>query len=161
MKVILDTSPICFLVLIGEIEILPRLFAEVVAPKAVLQELRHPKAPELVREWALRPPSWLAVVEANTEITAKFDFLDPGESEAIALGIELRPSLVLLDDAVAREEALKQGLEISGLLGVLGEAGKKGLVDLGTSLLRLQETHFRVSPALIQKILAQAEASPR
>lgn len=43
MILILDTSPICFLVLIGEVEILPKLFPEIVAPQGVLQELRHPK----------------------------------------------------------------------------------------------------------------------
>ena len=49
MIAVSDTSPICYLILIGEISILPRLFSSVLVPQAVLNELHHDDAPELIR----------------------------------------------------------------------------------------------------------------
>ena len=43
--VIADTSPINYLLLIGHIDILPRLFERVIVPQIVRDELAHPKAP--------------------------------------------------------------------------------------------------------------------
>ena len=62
MVVVADTSPVNYLVLIGQIEILPRLYARIAIPSAVLGELRHPVAPEPVRDWSAHPPGWLEVV---------------------------------------------------------------------------------------------------
>ena len=39
--VVSDTSPINYLIRIGEIDLLPKLFGEVLIPPAVLQELQH------------------------------------------------------------------------------------------------------------------------
>ena len=49
--VVADTGPIHYLVLIGESEILFRLFAKILSPDAVRDELLHPEAPEVVRAW--------------------------------------------------------------------------------------------------------------
>ena len=43
MIVIADTSPLNYLVLIGEADILQRLYRRVVIPEAVLRELLHPE----------------------------------------------------------------------------------------------------------------------
>jgi predicted nucleic acid-binding protein len=42
MIVIADTSPLNYLVLIGEADILQRLYGRVVIPEGVLRELLHP-----------------------------------------------------------------------------------------------------------------------
>lgn len=44
-----DTEPLNYLVLIGRIDILPKLFEKVLVPQAVCNELRHPAAPPRVR----------------------------------------------------------------------------------------------------------------
>jgi hypothetical protein len=54
MIVVADTSPINYLVLIGQIEILPRLYTRITIPSAVLKELKHPVAPEPVRDWSAK-----------------------------------------------------------------------------------------------------------
>ena len=53
--VVADTSPIRYLVVIGEIEILPALFGPVIIPTVVRDELTHPRAPEAVRTWMPSP----------------------------------------------------------------------------------------------------------
>jgi predicted nucleic acid-binding protein len=53
--VIADTGPINYLILIGEIGLLPKLFKSVFLPNVVADELRHPHAPSAVRDWIADP----------------------------------------------------------------------------------------------------------
>jgi len=61
MIVVCDTSPLNYLILVGAEGVLPVLFETVIAPPAVIREMRHAKAPEQVRRWAAAPPAWLEV----------------------------------------------------------------------------------------------------
>jgi predicted nucleic acid-binding protein len=63
MIAVADTSPLCYLILIGEIDLLTKLFGRVPVPKTVIEELLHQDAPAIVREWASNPPSWLTPLE--------------------------------------------------------------------------------------------------
>ncbi|HEV2987453.1 MAG TPA: hypothetical protein VG759_03355 [Candidatus Angelobacter sp.] len=47
MIIVADTSPINYLVLIKEIEVLPRLYGKIIIPEAVREELLRPEAPRL------------------------------------------------------------------------------------------------------------------
>ena len=53
MIVVADTSPLNYLVLIDEVDLLPALFGEVLIPQAVFQELKHPKTPAKVQQWII------------------------------------------------------------------------------------------------------------
>ena len=53
MIAVTDTSPICYLILIGEIDILPKLYSQVLVAPAVVAELLHEDAPGAVRSWAM------------------------------------------------------------------------------------------------------------
>jgi predicted nucleic acid-binding protein len=50
--VVADTGPLHDLVLIGQIDLLPRLFAAVTVPMVVRDELLHPSTPQSMRDWA-------------------------------------------------------------------------------------------------------------
>ena len=150
MVVVADTSPINYLVLIGHIEILPRLYTRILIPPAVLAELNHPAAPEPVRYWASHRPGWLEVLTPKRRVDiAELDF---GESEAIALATEMQVEVLLIDDRAGREEAVRRGLKIAGTLSVLDEADQAGLVDFESAVLRLRQTSFRVSTAVLAAI---------
>ena len=56
-----DTSPINYLVLIGQINVLPTLYGRVLIPQSVYEELGALEAPETVREWRANLPSWIEV----------------------------------------------------------------------------------------------------
>ena len=56
MIAVADTSPLCYLVLIDEVDLLRQLFRQVVVPSAVITELLHEDAPEAVRGWAANLP---------------------------------------------------------------------------------------------------------
>ena len=97
MVVVADTSPVNYLVLIGHVEILPRLYTRILIPPAVLAELNHPVAPEPVRHWAAHPPGWLEVLTPKNRVNIAQ--LDPGESEAIALATEMHVEVLQIGRA--------------------------------------------------------------
>jgi predicted nucleic acid-binding protein len=154
--VVADTSPLNYLVLIGSVELLPRLYDLVVIPRTVFAELTHPGAPSAVRRWIATLPPW-ANVRSATHVDLG-GILDPGEAEAIALAQELRADAELLDEAEGREEALRLGLPVSGTIGVLEKAAERGLLDLGDAFRRLAGTSIRLSPELLQQALSRAAA---
>jgi predicted nucleic acid-binding protein len=61
--VIADTGPINYLVLIGNIDLLPGLFEKAILPSGVEAELADLDAPASVRNWIAYPPAWLDVQE--------------------------------------------------------------------------------------------------
>jgi predicted nucleic acid-binding protein len=64
--VIADTSPLNYLLLIGEIAILPRLYGQVLIPPEVLAELCDPSAPPEVLQWVRLQPIWLQTRQVRT-----------------------------------------------------------------------------------------------
>jgi predicted nucleic acid-binding protein len=59
--VVADTSPLNYLVQLGEADILAELFGYVVVPEAVRDELRSPHAPMAVRSWMESLPDWVRI----------------------------------------------------------------------------------------------------
>jgi predicted nucleic acid-binding protein len=79
--------------------------------------------------------------------------LDKGERAVIAMAIEMRASLILMDERAGVDEARRQGLQVTGTLGVLLLAARRRLVDLEEAFMRLKATNFRYSPALLATLL--------
>ena len=59
MIVVADTTPINYLILIQEIDLLPKLYGEVAIPHAVLHELLASRSPKPVRMWVENRPGWV------------------------------------------------------------------------------------------------------
>lgn len=153
MIVASNTSPLCYLILTGSIDLLPRLYREVHATQSVITELSHPDAHDAIRLWAARPPGWLKVHADPIETDQSLASLHLGERTAIRLAEQLKVNVVLLDDGAAREIAVERKLRVSGLLGVLKDASQAGLLDLPTAIDRLRKTSFRASPELLRSLL--------
>ncbi len=152
MKVVIsDTSPLCYLVCIGEVELLPRLFETVFVPQAVLDELRHPKAPTLVQQWMATLPEWLQVREPAV-LLPELD-LDPGETAALSLAKEFADSLLIMDERKGRRLAQENGVLVVGTLGLLEEADRRGWLDFEEALGRLQSTNFRCNRTVMAQLL--------
>jgi predicted nucleic acid-binding protein len=121
-----DTSPVCYLVLIREIDLLHRLFGQLLVPRAVLTELLHEDAPEVVRAWAAKLPPWISVRENPSSAADGMEKLQLGEQTAILLAQTIRADIILLDEKSARRVAADRGLRVTGTLGVLGRSRSRG-----------------------------------
>ena len=154
--VVSDTSPLHYLILCGADSILPRLFAQVVIPPAVFQELQQPGTPPLVRAWAQALPAW-ARVQIPNSLDLSLD-VDRGELEAICLAQEIKASAVLMDDRRGRKAATDRGIAVIGTIGLLEQAAAAGAMELRPALERLQQTNARLDPELIQAALARNQA---
>lgn len=160
MVVVADTSPINYLLLLGHIEILPKIYGEVLIPQAVLEELQDGDAPAEVRGWVANPPSWLSISRITYEPDALLNLLDRGERDAILLAESIEAQRLLIDDLDGRREAENRRIPVIGTLGILAEAARRNLLDLPEALTALQATNFHAAPALI-KLLLTNEANRR
>ena len=158
MTVISDTSPINYLLQIGLIDVLHKMFGRVVIPQAVYAELQHPGAPQVVSDWTLNLPGWIDVQAVSVPDPSLN--LGAGEQEAITLALGLKADTLLLDERKGRREAVARGLTVSGTLNVLEEAAERGLIDLRQAFAALLETNFRASPAII-RVMLQRDADRR
>lgn len=127
MIVFADTSPLNYLVLLGHIEILENIYAEVVVPQTVLDELQDNEAPPKVRVWFSAPPAWLQVSTLIFRRDPLMERLDRGEQDAILLAESFKAELLIIDDLEGRREAVHRGLTGIGTLGLLMEAARRKL----------------------------------
>ncbi|MEM9008801.1 MAG: DUF3368 domain-containing protein [Cyanobacteria bacterium P01_F01_bin.86] len=153
MIIVSNTSPINYLVLIGQIDVLRDLFGQITIPQAVYDELSDIAAPESVRSWIINSPDWLNIESVNVSSDKELDLLDPGERAAIFLAQAMNADLVLLDDMKARHAATNKGLRITGILGILDQAATLNLIDLPNAVATLQATSFWASDSLFRRLL--------
>ena len=156
--VIADTGPVNYLILIGHIGILPAMFERVLLPSAVRDELSHSDTPELVRNWMASPPGWVEVRETTVGSADDNGELGAGESAAIALAAELHADLLLMDDRRGVAVALRKGLLVTGTMGLLTRAAKRGMLDLADAFDRLKRTNFRYRQDMMDALLADADS---
>ena len=132
MIVVSDTSPLTALLTVGEAELLPKLFHEVIIPEAVRAELlrSHPLL-----------PAWLRV--AGVKDTARAgryaQIVDSGEAEAIELARELRADRLLIDERKGRRLAVAEGVAVIGLVGVVLLAKRRKFIPSARALLQQLE----------------------
>jgi predicted nucleic acid-binding protein len=95
MIVVADTTPLHYLILIQQQNVLERLFGHVLIPPAVAAELKDPSTSQAVSSWITRAPLWLQIQAPCSEPDRGLDHLDPGEREAITLAAEVRADQLL------------------------------------------------------------------
>lgn len=151
MIVVSDTLAITSLIQVGRIEILARLYGEVFIPQAVRNELlqTHPTLPEFVR---------VQQCGRTSDVQRLCAELDLGEAEAIILAGELSADYLLMDETLGRKVAIREGLRVIGLLGVLLEAKDLRFIPSIREVTAELETiaGFRVSDAVKQIIFRAA-----
>jgi predicted nucleic acid-binding protein len=150
--VVSDTTPLHYLILIGRESILEKLYGKVIIPPAVLSELSHASAPVKISNWATHPPAWVSVA-TPASIPARFDGLDFGERQALALASEIHADLVLLDDKVARRIAAKESMTVKGTLGIVADAAKANLLDFVATVEQLQHTSMHLDQDVVDEVI--------
>jgi predicted nucleic acid-binding protein len=144
--IISDTSCLIALTNTGNLDILHHVCQTVLV------------TPEIAAEYGEDLPAWITVtpVRDNEKTRLIQKTLDPGESSAIALALETKEPLLILDDAQARSYALDIGLTITGTLGILIAAYRQGIIaDLAPIISSLKTCDFRLPrdlPAILSDL---------
>jgi hypothetical protein len=126
--IVSDASPLIALHAIGRLDLLEALYHEILIPGAVRQEyLRedvHPSGS------ALRERPWLVERDASNAQTVDIlrVQLGSGEAEAIALALEAKARMLLMDERRGRNTAERLGIHCLGTAGVLFRAKQRGLI---------------------------------
>ena len=155
MIVVPDAGPPIYLAGEGQIELLRVLYAEVVVPSVVYDEVTVAGA-GLTGSAEVAAAGWIRVVEHEPDV-ALLGRLDAGEAAAIPLAAELG-AVLLVDDGEARAVAGECGIPVIGSLGVLLGAKQRGhLAAVGPVLERMVELGMFVSSALRQRVLELAD----
>lgn len=157
MIVVADSSPLNYLAQIRATDLLGQLYGRVLAPESVMAELRDQRAPAAVLSWASQPHTWFEVCRLAGSPPETLRSLGAGERDAIQLALERHADFLLIDEKRGRTEARRLGLETTGTLGILLEAGRRGLVDAEKAILQLSsETNFRIEPRLRDELIRRA-----
>lgn len=120
MIVVADTSILLNLCAIGHEDLARRLFDHVCAPPEVREEFDS-VVRRMDRFAGLVFPPWIDIRvhhSAVPELRSQPD-LDPGETAALELALEIKADAVLIDEASGRQAALRLGLRTFGILGIL------------------------------------------
>ena len=131
--VISDSSTLIHLAAIGRLGLLKEFYGRITVPPLVWREVVEQgggRAGAVEVEQA-RQAGWievLAVADAGMLQLLRRD-LDDGESEVIALAVEQRADLVLLDESDARRTADLYSLSKTGIIGLLIRAKQEGHID--------------------------------
>ncbi len=160
MPIVSNTSPLLNLAIIDQLSLLSHQFGEVLIPPTVLKELRLeenlPGAPAIQQAKEL---GWLRVKEVNNSplLPLLRRELDEGESEAIALAIQVKAERVLLDERDARKVAKSLGLQVTGVIGILLRAKQEGqLISLQEWIDQLrQKAGFRIDQKLMATLFKE------
>jgi uncharacterized protein len=151
MIVVSDTSIITSLIQIGRVFLLKELHGVVLIPQVVHRELlrTHHDIPSFIEVRAVVDKQLVSRLQAE---------LDLGEAEAIALAKETNADLLLIDEKLGRQVALREGIRIAGLMALAVEAKQRGLLDSVRELVRRLETEagFRVSAAVKEEAFRHA-----
>jgi len=158
MKVVIDTSPLISLAVIDRLELLKKLFPEIIVPQAVHQEIMKSanKKENTKIDYFIKDLVCHAKEENKIQVN-----LGRGETEAINLTLELKADLLIIDDKKARSAAESYNIKCIGTLGLLTLAKKKGFIkELRKYFIQLIERQRYFSTELLDQILQANQETP-
>lgn len=144
--VIADTSCLIVLQKIELLFILKELYSGVVTTSSIASE------------YGESLPPWIEIINPSGKFKTELPLttLGAGEASAIALALENPQYIPILDDLLARRIAMDLSLSVTGTLGILAKAKRKGLIAaIKPVLLKLKEIKFRMSEEVEESILKE------
>ena len=156
MIVISDTSVLSNLILINRLDILQRVFSEIIIPYEVKAELMKLEDYGIDLS-SFTSASWINILKSSNQalIQDLSESLDRGESAAISLALEVNADYLAIDEKAGRGIAKKLGLKIIGLIGILVRAKKLGVIQRVKPILDdlVVKANFYISKHFYDKIL--------
>lgn len=156
LKVVSNTTPILSFMKLNRLDILEKIYKEIIIPEAVYQELEKGKSKYYID---ISNEDWIKIFKVkNKNLIGQLEKdLDKGEGEAIALSLEISADLLLIDEKLGRKVAKEKGIKISGTIGVLLKAKKKGIIkDVKPLIYELIEKGNYYKETFIKLVLKHA-----
>ena len=156
-KVVVNSAPLIILCKIGRLDILQKLYGEILIPTAVYQEVTKVKDSACIQ--MMNGNEWIHVMQIQNDIEKKMykAKLHAGEVEVMILAQEQKADLVIIDDNAAKKTAKYLGLTVTGTLGILLKAKKQGIIETIYPLLfEMKRNGFYVDSWLEHMVLEQA-----
>lgn len=131
MIIVSNTSPIFYLSTIGQLDLLRQLYDEIVIPTKVFNEITNIGNTDASAR-VVPTLSWIKKQSATDQafVNTLRAELDPDEAEAIALAVELNADRLLMDERLGRATAMRVGLQVTGVLGVLIAAKRNNSIQM-------------------------------
>ncbi len=157
MKIVFDSSPLIFLSKLNWIETFFNTERQNYISQAVASEIqeKNDKANSQVIALILNNQLQVIQLSSSSLVNQLTERLGKGESEAIALAIQLQSDYVIIDDNAARKEAIKLGLKVKGTLAIIKkmeQEQKVKLDNLEQFYQQLQRINFRVNYQIFKAI---------
>lgn len=156
MIIVSDTSAISNLALVDYLWLLEAVYQTVTIPQAVTNELAAASNPTISNILELEWIQTQSIKGAQLANQLQLERgLDTGEAHAIVLALELDADDLLMDERLGRQEALRLGVSIIGILGVLILAKQRKLIPKVQPVMDslINQAGFRVSPQLYRQVL--------
>ncbi len=162
--VVADSGPLIALACCESLHLLSAVFDAVHIPQAVFAETTSDgsRAGAAAIAAFARDHAQLHANRTDAIYAAAASHLDEGEAQALSLALALGCG-ILIDERRGRQAAMRRGLPLFGVLGVLLQAKRLGqITELAPMLERMQRNGYRVSHALLEATLklANETASP-
>ena len=156
-KVVVNTTPLIALSHVDQLDVLKRLYGEIIIPEAVYRELSI-KTESICKMAVDDSLEWIRIKSINNEM-AKAMYktqLHDGEVEVMILSKEIAADVVIIDDANAKKHAKYLGLPVTGTLGVLIKAKREGYIsELKPIFSQMVENGIYISQCLMESCLKQ------
>jgi predicted nucleic acid-binding protein len=144
MKTVINSSPLISLALIDQMELLTKIYDEVIVPNSVYNEVVL-KGESKIGYDELKDCKFFTVLETGNKALKETIMLelDEGEAEVIALAKEKEINKVIIDEFAGRQYASLLGLKVIGTLGLLIVGKNLGFVSEVKPLMDIQlEVYF-------------------
>jgi predicted nucleic acid-binding protein len=146
-----DSGPLIAFARLRRLDILRDIASRVIVPPAVWREVTVEK-PELADALEISSATWIEVIHPKQPICDPIDQkLGPGEIEAMQLAFEMKEARLLVDELLARREALRLRIPIIGTVGLLLRAEAAGLLPSARDdAQKLVQSGYYLSPSLLR-----------
>ena len=155
--VIADASPLIALAKINQLHLLPALFSTVQITQAVADECLLNPSPDAKLISAALKAGWLQRVDNPIFKHPLSRSLGLGEQSSIEYALQTeRKTLLILDDALARKQALRLQLSVVGTAAILFSAQRKELIaDAEALITQLHQVGYRISAQIVAQLKQQ------
>ena len=160
-EVISNATPLIAFSRINQLSLMQEIVGKLIIPEAVAEEIsNYPlTSPDSI---VLSDQPWIKIeiLKSNSQLQLLLPILDRGEAAVIALALERRAKLVLMDELTGRKVAKSLQLSVTGSVGLLIKAKQTGKIQaIEPFLTAMQKAGLYLSQRFIAEVLKQMNES--